>query len=236
MFRLVGLCLLFTSVCWAWSEPSYVLSTRDLLQAPYLEPGAEFENWWFGEGRVILNTVNFGQAPEAELSHELSVSGPVSPMAPADNDYDWRGSFRSIIYMHTDSRRALSWSVRHGVWFHFYRNPGYFSDYGPRSYRELKHQVRLAAQARLAGDKLIFYFPIYLQQSRYTNFRSDSRWDGDWRYGAWAAPELYYQLSDRWAVSAYYETESFVGSDLKRFYFWDSIAEGEVGVKFSATF
>lgn len=217
-------------------RPSFELSRHHLV--PFLEHDSEsreLQKWWFGEGRVVLNTMALGAAPRAEVSHEVSLSGPLSSFDPNDPDVDWRGSLRSILYLTSDTNKPFTFSARHGLWFHFYRNAGYFSEHGPRSYRDLKHQVRIAVDAKLSDQSLFFYFPIYVQQARYSNFREDARWNGRWRYSAWAAPELVYQVNDRWTVSAFYETDTFVGSDLQRFYFWDSIADGEAGFRFSCT-
>lgn len=235
--KALALCLLFVSLnARADLRPTFELKAHNLF--PLFErdrDSRDLQKWWFGEGRVVLNTMTLGSAPDAEMSHEVSVSGPLSTFDPNDPDVDWRGSLRSVLYLATDTSRPVSISVRHGLWFHFYRNAGYFSQNGPRSYRDLKHQLRIAAEARLVDKQLSLYFPIYLQQARYSNFREDSRWNGRWRYSAWVAPELIYRVNDRWTVSAFYETDTLVGSDLKRFYFWDSIAEGEAGVRFSCT-
>lgn len=232
-FPAAMLCFLLVSVnTLADLRPSFELSARDLLRLSERDlESRELKKFWFGEGRVVLNTMTLGSAPHGEISHELSLSGPLSRFNPNDPDLDWQGSLRSILYIASNANRPVTFSARHGVWFHFYRNHGYFSESGPRSYRELKHQLRLAAEARLVDKRLSVYLPIYLQQARYADFRSDARWNGRWRYSAWIAPELIYQAGARWTLSAFYESDTFVGSDLQRFYFWDSLADGELGIR-----
>jgi hypothetical protein len=239
---------LFTLVVWgltAWNSAHGAarkatrsrlsLTARDLIHRfPYPEPdmknARDFENWWFADDRVVLNTFSLGGAPGHSLSHEVTLIGP-DATSREDREHDWVGSFRSVLSAQTDSRRFIQISARHAMWSHFYRSGGYYETSGPRSYRAFKNQVRVALEARIVAEKLSFYLPLYLQQSRFTEFRPDARWNGRWRYAAWVAPELMYQQGEKWAVSLFYETDTFVGSDLRRVYLWDSIAEGEVGLR-----
>lgn len=192
-----------------------------------LEP--PLDGFHFLEGYVGLSLWQMGSTNGTQAGHEMSLYAPSNPV---DLDMDWIGSARSTLWFQTDAEKPLSVGVRHGLWYHAYRKGGYYWDGELNASRSLKHQLRVTLDANLSS-KWRFSLPLYLQQSHFESYHPEARFNDRWRYAAWAAPELAYAPTKDTSLSVSWETDTFIGSDAKSFYFTDSLVEGEVYVQFS---
>jgi hypothetical protein len=86
-------------------------------------------------------------------------------------------------------------------------------------------------------DKLSLSIPVWLNQTRTANFRSDAANNSSWSFAVLTYPELDYALSDNLSLGlAYYNNESFFTPSLSKAQFGKSLESGEFQFVLTASF
>jgi hypothetical protein len=152
------------------------------------------------------------------------------PIASREFDANWVASLRHSLHVETPLAGPVALRAKLTTWLHGYHEAGYFNRSGARALRRLVQRLQLGLDVPLAS-RLHFWFPITLQQARYGDFQPSARFNRRTRYALWIAPRLSYEVEPGLTVSLTYETDTFVASDLSRWYFLDSLGESEVYLK-----